>query len=487
MSSIATPPLTQQFADALAALSAVSTQVSDYRALGDDALLEINRITARAQRMVTTHTALVAGEVARRSVVAFGSRGLAQRSGFRTVEQFVKATTGLPGREAVTVVRVGRLLGSANGEVDAVTGELTPWAEPWLRPVAAGLAAGAVSVAAADAIRAGLGVPTSGVSAAELESAAAELSAAARAGLDADRVFRLARDARDELDLDGVAVREAEQRTQRALRLSTLPSGMGRLTWDLDPETFATIKEVYDRAVSPKLGGIRFVDSDRRARAEAIRTDPRTPLQLASDTFEHLLKAGAVADTDRLLNSGGPVIRVTATRTALMGGTGIGRMEGHPEPVSIATVERFVCEGATIAVVFGADGQPLDVGREHRLFTRRQRIALAVRDGGCMDPNCDRPPSWCEAHHIDHWGRDQGRTDTADGILLCGYHHRKYHNEGWEIRRGDGPGESTYWLIPPRDIDPQQTPMPMPSKAKTWRDLGRDRAAGVSVGEPAGD
>ena len=111
---------------------------------------------------------------------------------------------------------------------------------------------------------------------------------------------------------------------------------------------------------------------------------------------------------------------------------------------------------------FDDEGRCLDLGREERLFSRKQKTALAVRDGGCMDPDCDRPPSWTEAHHIRHWKRDQGRTDLADGILLCRRDHLRYHNQGWEVRR-DG---AVYWLIPPPTIDPDQTPRRMRSKTR---------------------
>ena len=30
--------------------------------------------------------------------------------------------------------------------------------------------------------------------------------------------------------------------------------------------------------------------------------------------------------------------------------------------------------------------------------------------GGCPINGCDRPPSWTEAHHIDQWERDHGKT-----------------------------------------------------------------------------
>ena len=131
-----------------------------------------------------------------------------------------------------------------------------------------------------------------------------------------------------------------------------------------------------------------------------------------------------------------------------------------------------MCSASIVPVVFDDNGQALDVGREQRLFIRRQRIALAARDGGCRVGGCDRPPSWTEAHHVKHWGRDHGRTDVVDGILICRHHHLLIHNNHWEIiRKG-----SDYWLVPPPDVDPAQKPQLMPSKSKALGDLMRERA-----------
>jgi hypothetical protein len=140
---------------------------------------------------------------------------------------------------------------------------------------------------------------------------------------------------------------------------------------------------------------------------------------------------------------------------------------GTPElPTTIATAERLACAGDTVTITLDPHGQPLDVGREQRLYSRRQRIALAARDGGCRWPDCERPPSWSEAHHIRQWARDGGRTDVADGILLCRHHHLLSHNNGWEITRE----HADYWLIPPPDIDPEQQPIPLPSKSRALAD-----------------
>ena len=59
----------------------------------------------------------------------------------------------------------------------------------------------------------------------------------------------------------------------------------------------------------------------------------------------------------------------------------------------------------------GAPTQPLELGRSTRVVSPTQRVAQGVRDGGCMVPGCDRPLSWCEAHHLWHW-LDGGPTET---------------------------------------------------------------------------
>jgi hypothetical protein len=116
----------------------------------------------------------------------------------------------------------------------------------------------------------------------------------------------------------------------------------------------------------------------------------------------------------------------------------------------------------------------VNVGRVQRLFTERQRTGMAVRDGGCRFPGCDRPPSWCEAHHIDQWQRDNGKTNVADGVLLCRRHHLLLHNNHWQISRTGG----AYWLRPPRSIDPAQELLPMPRRSPLLDELlERNRAS----------
>ncbi|WP_277613519.1 collagen-like triple helix repeat-containing protein, partial [Cryobacterium fucosi] len=140
--------------------------------------------------------------------------------------------------------------------------------------------------------------------------------------------------------------------------------------------------------------------------------------------------------------------------------TGHGYIEGSPAPISLTTIQRQLCDTGYVGLLFTNTGQPLDIGREQRLFTPAQRTAMGTRDGGCLWPDCDRPPSWTEAHHIKTWLLEHGHTDLADGICLCHPHHLLLHNMGWTITRHD----DNYWLKPPATVDPAQTPIPLHSK-----------------------
>jgi hypothetical protein len=74
----------------------------------------------------------------------------------------------------------------------------------------------------------------------------------------------------------------------------------------------------------------------------------------------------------------------------------------------------------------------LEVGRASRVVSAAQRAVLVVRDGGCPVVGCDRPPGWCEAHHLVHWLHG-GATDLANLALVCRAHHRAVHEGagGW--------------------------------------------------------
>jgi hypothetical protein len=274
---------------ATTAVEAISLTVTDYRELDNPTLLDLSRAAAHRLHLVTAEQALLAGEIAHRSHPSLGSNGLAAQQGWRTPEEMLKITTGITGINASKAVRVGRLLHDTQvGTSDPTTDETPTVIEPWLETVGTALLHG-LSVEAADAIRTGLRTPTESVTSAKLAVAAEELVRLAET-VDPDRLFKHARRLRDELDMEGTGDREEEMRARRSLKLYRRPDGMGRLVWDLDPETLAIVGNVYDRATSPRLGGPRFGPTEMQSHASRIKADPRSTLQLASDAFTTLLR-----------------------------------------------------------------------------------------------------------------------------------------------------------------------------------------------------
>ena len=93
---------------------------------------------------------------------------------------------------------------------------------------------------------------------------------------------------------------------------------------------------------------------------------------------------------------------------------------------------RLACEAGIIPAVLGTSSQPLDLGRAARLYTKAQRIAMGLRDGGCTARGCETTASGCHAHHDDPWSRG-GLTDLARGRLLCPAHHRLAHDSRYVV------------------------------------------------------
>ncbi|WP_308465580.1 DUF222 domain-containing protein [Rathayibacter soli] len=480
--------------DSLAALEPVGTPGGLPRLLAgldDDALLALlaDAATARAQfELVITAGA---GIVSERSNRQLGYQGLAARRGQRSTAGVLQSVTGSTRAEAWRQVRLGEAMAQADAATQAsetadpaggvaptgaegptgaeeptrvATGSapdgaadesgLPPRAaaaqRPWHDPITLAVAEHTLTPAGASALLGGLGQPTEDCDSEVLREAAEELLANA-AGVNADELAKRARWMRDRLDQVGVAERARAHFEARKARVGTNSAGARTLWMEFDDDSGAWLDSIVNSGMRPRRGGPRFVDKDEAERAEKLRTDPRTDEQLVFDLLIDAMRTGALADPATVYGSRQPGVRVVITQENLdkrdsEGNLiGTGHYEDTGEVVPAETIERLLCDTGTRPITVDEDGCPLDVGREQRLFTAKQRVALAIRDGGCMHPDCDRPPSYSEAHHIDHWHEHHGRTDIADGILLCRFHHMLLHNQHWRIRR-EG---SVYWLVPP--------------------------------------
>ena len=104
----------------------------------------------------------------------------------------------------------------------------------------------------------------------------------------------------------------------------------------------------------------------------------------------------------------------------------------HPE-----LVRRVACDASVSRVLTLGASEPLDVGRRTAVVPAPMRRAVVVRDVHCRFPGCDRPPPWCDAHHIRHWAHG-GATALWNLVLMCRRHHRLVHEGSFRVEMREG-------------------------------------------------
>ena len=97
----------------------------------------------------------------------------------------------------------------------------------------------------------------------------------------------------------------------------------------------------------------------------------------------------------------------------------------HLGPLLTEAERRYLTCDATCEVWFERHGKVIGAGRATREINRRLRRALEHRQPTCAVPGCGATRG-LHAHHIRHW-EDGGRTDLANLVLVCPYHHRLHH------------------------------------------------------------
>lgn len=259
----------------------------------------------------------------------------------------------------------------------------------------------------------------------------------AAAKLDPKGLAQVVRRLRHIVDPDGQKTRDLRHREQRWLDLATTFDGMVSLTGLLDAESGAVVQTWLDAATPPPS-----------------TNDERTTAQRRADALTEL--ARATLNSGQLPATGGmrPHVSVVVDLATLLANSTAPAELAFAGPVSAETARRISCDAAITRVVvtnpelnagvppkyfealpphLRARRQILDVGRATRTIPPAIRKALIVRDGRCQFPGCDRPPHWCDAHHIWHWARG-GPTALTNLVLLCACHHTVVHEEEWQIR-----------------------------------------------------
>lgn len=258
----------------------------------------------------------------------------------------------------------------------------------------------------------------------------------------------LAQQVVDRIDPDGTLPDDDLHRDRRHLELRRCRDHSWRLEGRLTPDLGAKLSAVLSPLAAPRASTVETAEGRR-----IEEPDPRHHGQRHHDALEDVC--------DRLLRSGGlpdsggtpatVIVTIPEDDLATQRRWGV-TSEGTPLPA--ATLRRVADEAEVVPTVVGSTGVVLRLGRTRRLATPGQTLALVARDRGCSFPGCERPPEWCQRHHVVAWA-DGGRTDLDNLTLLCAYHHHNFEARGWTCRMTDG---LPTW-VPPHWIDPDRRPL----------------------------
>jgi hypothetical protein len=147
-----------------------------------------------------------------------------------------------------------------------------------------------------------------------------------------------------------------------------------------------------------------------------------------TELLEHLPTDGHAANGTTLL--------ITMDLATLQSGLGAARIETG-DHLSAGEARRLACNAGLVPAVLDTTSAPLDLGREARLHTKAQRHALSLAHDTCAVTGCERPFAGTEIHHLHPWSQG-GRTDLANALPLCFFHHRRAHDTQFDLRRTPG-------------------------------------------------
>jgi hypothetical protein len=215
------------------------------------------------------------------------------------------------------------------------------------------------------------------------------------------------------------------------LYLSPTLRGRGRLAGDLNAETTQVL-----------ITALRAVQ-DAEVRSND-RTDTRSPARRRGDALGEICRQWLDSSGRPTVAGERPHVIVTIDVESLGGGEngpGAARSAGarlsDVGAISAADALMWACEAHVTRMITDAASRPLDVGRTTRITPPWIRKALLVRDGGCAFPDCGRPPSWCDPHHVVHW-TNGGPTALSNLVLLCRRHHRLMHHKRFSVEIVEG-------------------------------------------------
>jgi hypothetical protein len=192
--------------------------------------------------------------------------------------------------------------------------------------------------------------------------------------------------------------------------------------------------------------------------------DGTTPAPLVNILFDHVSAGNAMfahglADSPNIFGLPDDVFEAAAAdlskhRCETTTGTSV-----HPD-----VALRAVIAGRVRRAVVDADNVVIDLGRTQRLFTAKAREAAQMLVTTCTHRGCDIPATLCDVDHRKEWAGDDGPTDQANAMPLCGSHDRWKHGNKIRSRRASS---GRLFLIRPDGT----TVLPVGAREPDWAEL----------------
>ncbi|ADG78900.1 HNH endonuclease signature motif containing protein [Tsukamurella paurometabola] len=242
-----------------------------------------------------------------------------------------------------------------------------------------------------------------------------------------DDLTKIGKRAVDLLDPDGAEPKEDIIARARGVEIGSQDDDlMTDFGGSLSPEGRAVMSAILEKLARPGVNNPDDADApitpaDRAAIDQAAQRDKRTQAQRNHDALITALRI-ALGTGELGQHRGLPCIPIiTLTIDQLESETGIATTAtGGRLPVPDAL--RMMGTNPKYALLLDLASRPLFLGREKRLATRDQRIALYGSEKGCTAPGCDQPATRTQVHHVTDWA-DGGGTDITALTLACDKHH----------------------------------------------------------------
>ncbi len=199
----------------------------------------------------------------------------------------------------------------------------------------------------------------------------------------------------------------------------------------------ATLSEVAAARLKSTLDAITSPRHNNTTAGTCPLTDPETGQKIPHDQRQGLALQTLLESLDPanlpLKAGAGTTLVITMDYADLLAQVGAGTLPDGTR-ISAGEVRRLACTAGIIPAVLGGDSHTLDLGHTQRLFSAHQHLAMRLRHTTCRAQGCLVPAEWCEAHHDKPWSHG-GRTDIADGTLLCSWHHHRIHDTRYLVQR----------------------------------------------------